>query len=423
LELDYFDPTRMLNIDIMHNLFLGTGKRMLSIWEEQQLLEKKDFVSIQEFVDTICVPSDIGRIPLKIASGFSGFTADQLKNWINIYSIPALFHILPSEHLECWRLYVLACRYLCKQCLSLVDIELSHNMLLRFCTKVECFYGKDVINPNFHLHGHLKEILLDYGPSQELWLFSYERYNGLLGKLPTNNNAIEPQLMQKFLRENFSYSLSCPENFKEGFLMYDIPDRITGSVRETLLPNNIDKISLPKKRKRATLDGRSKGNLKILFCKLHPGIREHEVVVNTIIEKYSSVSLNGKTFSTSSKSTAPYIASGIWNEALFGSPPTPLPDSYLPTANIRPVEVKYYLKVSFTIMATTTTIIFANVRWLLPHPHRYSIGKPAELWHNGLYEHNGSHTFLPVEQLTFRCAHGLIDFNHEALRVVVPIIE
>lgn len=69
---------------------------------------------------------------------------------------------------------------------------------MRFCTtKVECFYSHDAITPNFHLHGHLKESLFDYGPSQELWLFSFERYNGLLGKQPTNNKAIEPQLMQK----------------------------------------------------------------------------------------------------------------------------------------------------------------------------------------------------------------------------------
>ena len=132
---------------------------------------------------------------------------------------------------------MLACRILCKQCLSLTDVELAHHMLLRFCTKVECFYGNHVITPNMHLHVHLKEMLLDYGPSQELWLFSYERYNGLLGKQPTNNKVIEPQLMQKFLRDNFVISLSCPEEFREKFSKCDIPERIMGSVRETLLPN------------------------------------------------------------------------------------------------------------------------------------------------------------------------------------------
>ena len=84
---------------------------MISIWIQHGLLSTKDFKAIQECVDGMVVPPDVGRIPLKIASGFSGFKADQFKNWINIHSIPALYDILPSEHLECWRSFVLACRH------------------------------------------------------------------------------------------------------------------------------------------------------------------------------------------------------------------------------------------------------------------------------------------------------------------------
>ena len=39
---------------------------------------------------------------------------------------------------------------------------------------------------NMHLHCHLRDILLDYGPVQS---FSFERYNGILGDLPTNHRA------------------------------------------------------------------------------------------------------------------------------------------------------------------------------------------------------------------------------------------
>jgi len=131
------------------------------------------------------------------------------------------------------------------------------------------------------------EILLDYSPSQKLWLFSCKRYNGILRELLTNNKAIEPQLMQNFLRDNFSYSLSCPKEFREEFLKYDIPDRIIGSVHETSVPSNMDKLSLPKVCKRATLDGSSREILKILFCKLNARTREHEVVVNTTVPKTS----------------------------------------------------------------------------------------------------------------------------------------
>ena len=72
IDLPYFDATRMLCIDPMHNLFLGTGKHMLSIWIEQGWLTKEHFATIQNFVDELVLSSDIGRIPNKIQSGFSG---------------------------------------------------------------------------------------------------------------------------------------------------------------------------------------------------------------------------------------------------------------------------------------------------------------------------------------------------------------
>ena len=60
LDLPYFSPTRFLTIDPMHNLFLETGKRMLSLWIEWKLLTSTHFDRIQQFVDNMVVPSDIG---------------------------------------------------------------------------------------------------------------------------------------------------------------------------------------------------------------------------------------------------------------------------------------------------------------------------------------------------------------------------
>ncbi len=76
---------------------------MLSLWIEFDLLSKHHFDQIQLFVDKMVVPADIGRIPTKISTGFSGFKADQFEVWITIYSIPALYNILPTDHFETWR--------------------------------------------------------------------------------------------------------------------------------------------------------------------------------------------------------------------------------------------------------------------------------------------------------------------------------
>ncbi len=53
LELPYFSPTRFLTIDPMHNLFLGTGKRVLSLWMDFNLVTKEHFNQIQTFTTLV----------------------------------------------------------------------------------------------------------------------------------------------------------------------------------------------------------------------------------------------------------------------------------------------------------------------------------------------------------------------------------
>lgn len=109
LKLTYFNPTRMLIVDPMHNLFLGSGKHILKdVWIDRCIIPESKFDLIQSRIDKIVAPPDVGRVPNKIRSGFSGFTADQFKNWIVYFSILALHDILTGDHLECWRHFVLA---------------------------------------------------------------------------------------------------------------------------------------------------------------------------------------------------------------------------------------------------------------------------------------------------------------------------
>jgi len=36
---------------------------------------------------------------------------------------------------------------------------------------------------------------------QNFWLFSFERFNGVLGRLPNNNRSVEVQMMRRFLSD------------------------------------------------------------------------------------------------------------------------------------------------------------------------------------------------------------------------------
>lgn len=144
LRLPYFDAPRMLIIDPMHNLFLGTNY-LKTVFIENGLIADTMFNTIQQRINAAVIPTGIGRIPHKIQSGFSAFTADQWKNWVLYYSLLVLLvlhDILDKEHLECWRHFVLACRNLCCKELSLHQLQLGHSLLLQFCKRTEHLYGK-----------------------------------------------------------------------------------------------------------------------------------------------------------------------------------------------------------------------------------------------------------------------------------------
>ena len=85
---------------------------------------------IQGLIDCFCTPAEVGRIPRKIETGFSNFTADRYKDWVTLYSVPCLQYFLDNEQLECWRHFVLACRILCKQVLTTTDIVLADSLLI-----------------------------------------------------------------------------------------------------------------------------------------------------------------------------------------------------------------------------------------------------------------------------------------------------
>lgn len=138
-RLPYFDCIRFIIIDPMHNLFLGTAKHVMkNIWmkEDNNVIDRQKFQYIHDVVQSVLVPS-VGRIPRKIMTGFSNFSADQWKNWTLLFSLVALNGVIPTNDLECWRHFVKMCTLICTPFLSLSDIEQAHGHAIQFCQTVE----------------------------------------------------------------------------------------------------------------------------------------------------------------------------------------------------------------------------------------------------------------------------------------------
>ena len=218
LELDYVDIVGFSVIDPMHNLFLGTAKSYFkNILVERGILSQAALQQLHGRVESMTVPGNLGKLPRKIASSFSTFTADEWKNWTIAYSLPALQGIIPSDDYSCWRSFVLACQAITTPMIKQLDITKADALFLQFCSHFEEQYGTDTVTPNMHLHCHLANCLKDYGSIYGFWLFSFERYNGILGNYQTNKRSVEIQLMRRFLRDTDILNHLPPGDFTEIF--------------------------------------------------------------------------------------------------------------------------------------------------------------------------------------------------------------
>ena len=207
LELPYFDIIRFHVIDPMHNLFEGSAKTFMRLLLDKKLLDSE---IVRERMKTIVTPGKVGRLPMKIEANYSGFTADQWRNWCIIYSPIVLKDAIPPRVYTIWIFFVQACKSLCRRAIRRTAIIEADEKLRQFCEGVEDFFGKDACTPNMHLHLHLKECALDYGPLYSYWCFPFERYNGTLSGYSTNKKDIEKQIVKKFFRSQLIRSLPTP---------------------------------------------------------------------------------------------------------------------------------------------------------------------------------------------------------------------
>ena len=180
---------------------------------------------------------------------------------------------------------------------------------------------------------------------------------------------------------------------------------------DTITISNDYKFLLPSKYKRCAVSEDDAVLLQQLYKNLNP--LSSSVLINLIYKKYESVTPKGKVYRSSGLTLRyhqPCIAWAMWNEKYNGTPPTLLPEIHLHHKfNERPIDVHYYA--SFRCKVTSETEqecqkdwTVARVSWIFPHPKKYQLGKPAELWCSNLTECHGIHSFLPLNCILSRCA-------------------
>ena len=103
----------------MHNLLLGTAKKVMTIWRDKQIISEKDLKQLQERLNAMKVPHTVGKIPQKIESKFTGFTAKQWSpNCISGNLVGRIVH----ANLR-WHILRMHCTHICEKYCLLLSIR------------------------------------------------------------------------------------------------------------------------------------------------------------------------------------------------------------------------------------------------------------------------------------------------------------
>ncbi len=179
-------------------LFSGSGKGFFNELVKWSVLDDEKMVQLTKNIQNIHHATNSRWIPTDIGSKYKYYNSYQWKEFTLSYSMIAYKGVIPREYLECWGLFVKACRLICQPVIRMKDAEEAHNLFKQYGTQLEELFGSDAVKPNHHFHCHLMESIFDYGSPYSFWLFPFERYNGDLGKLHTNNKEMELTLFRKF---------------------------------------------------------------------------------------------------------------------------------------------------------------------------------------------------------------------------------
>ena len=441
--LPYFDIVQMHAIDPMHNMLLGTCKHVMDLWFKLGIIGAHNLDKIQATVEGIVTPHNVGRVAMKISSKFSGLSADQWKNWVLIFSAIALKGNIPSDHYQCWLVYVRACKLLLSRSLTIEQTTSADQYLVLFCKKFESLFGGEHCTPNLHLHLHLKDCVIDFGPVYGFWCYPYERYNGILGSFYTNQRSIEAQIMRKFVRKQRITSTKFPDEVKELFdhVLPNVSE--SGSLSQSIVsPEILNELKL-----KATCNIQTTAGIKfttsVSFEQILPPVYQKffhqdfaDMLDLTYREMYPTVSFKSilLPYMQSARAT---IASQVLSSKKSRSMSGAVVVAYWPMKIVRekfvwpdpPIlaagVIEYFVKHKVvTQEGETLEHILAYVKWAKDHSHRYWFGQSALVFSNDFYPDSAC-SFIPIQRIYSICAYSYMTVNFgscdEPVFVVVPI--
>ena len=251
------------------------------------------------------------------------------------------------------------------------------------------------------LHGYLAACIREYGPLHSFWLFSFQRYNGLLGNQPTNNRAIEIQLMNQFLKDNTHLELlhkadSMPLLDKFGPVVKEHANKFV-SVRVTTNDLAHPLFCEPTKYTLTILSPDFIGVLKQVYCNTYLQykllITEDILLIPSSVRKFHHIQMNGSKLSSlgeGAQTRVPYlIAKPVFPFAAID-------------IDIRPAQIQYFFQAFIFGSIQSLGISFSSFccsKVATGSPTSSSYGETCRGVVKSLFEPTIENILVPVENI------------------------
>ena len=397
---------------------------------------RKFWVPDLETAHGVDVPSCIGRIPNKIAQNFSSFTADEWKNWCIYYSLFSLKPFLPTREYNNWKDFVEACYILCQPTVSLTDLQRANNFLMDFCRGVQNIYGSLLVTPNMHMHTHLLDCILDYGPVYAFWLFSFERYNGYLGSYPSSKRNIEVQMCRRFIEGQVLKNIPKPSMFNDEFdvSFNNFDQKDVGALADTVSHYDLDSESVIAAKKlqsgEACSDLLTTNQEVTVLGKLSLGLITNthlDYLKRCIQTVWTDVNLQLISGGFTQYSTSTYLGEKYGNS---GDSDSKILASWCGTdgsidtkAAARPGEIVYLMQLFVEGEdQSERQIDLAYIKWYHRHmQHNHYGSNLVTVWAAPeiCCEPDGPASFLPIKRISGKFLHGSTTIQGETVAVVI----
>lgn len=212
LLLEYFDPTVMVPMEVMHTFDLGIVLYLLTIWtgdSKVSVMEKTFGIKPiyvwssddkQRLIDRVAkVRLPHGYTRKLDFKDYKSWKADDLRVFCLNLSEEFLEDLLDEPRYAHWKCFVKAYRILMKSTLTGREISYAELMLESFYSGVERLYEKGFCPVKVHQALHAASVVRNFGPLNNVSAYLFEDLNGQIvkrnhaKKLPTENlhNVVE----------------------------------------------------------------------------------------------------------------------------------------------------------------------------------------------------------------------------------------